>query len=163
MNSKGKCEGCKSNVRLKRGCPFITCAIKKKKVEFCWDCNENLNCDRWNRRRISSKKFDSVKCCYQKLEEDIIFIKENGIEEFKRLQDRREEILRDILINFNEGRSKSYFCVASTVLDIEELKDAVIKAKKDSEGLSIKSKSEILHEILDEISKRKNITLKLRR
>ncbi len=101
MNSKGKCEGCKSEMRIKRRCHFITCAIKKKKVEFCWDCNENPKCDRWNRRRISAKELDSVKYSYQKLEEDILFIKENGIEEFKRLQDIREEILRDLLVNFN--------------------------------------------------------------
>jgi hypothetical protein len=23
------------------GCPFITCAVKKKGIEFCWDCEEN--------------------------------------------------------------------------------------------------------------------------
>ena len=38
------CLGCKSEVRMAIGCPFITCAIKKKGVEFCWDCKESKTC-----------------------------------------------------------------------------------------------------------------------
>ncbi len=163
LKSKGKCEGCKSEVRMKKSCPFITCAIKKRKVEFCWECNDSPNCDKWNRRRLSAKEFDSVKCCYQKLEDDILFINENGIEEFKRLQDIREEILRDLLLNFNEGRSKSYYCVAATTLDIKTLKEAITKAKENSIGLDIKDRSKTLHKILDKISSQKKIVLKLRR
>jgi len=29
------------------GCPFITCAVKKKGIEFCWDCEENKTCEKW--------------------------------------------------------------------------------------------------------------------
>ncbi len=37
-DSKSKCEGCKSETRMIIGCPFITCAIKKRGIEFCWEC-----------------------------------------------------------------------------------------------------------------------------
>lgn len=39
--AKSKCVGCKSKNRMAVGCPFITCAVKKKGIEFCWDCEEN--------------------------------------------------------------------------------------------------------------------------
>ncbi|MGI6649526.1 MAG: hypothetical protein ACOX5W_10880 [Bacillota bacterium] len=57
----------------------------------------------------------------------------------------------------------SYYSIAATVLTIEELKGALIKASKDSNGLDIKSKSKILHSILDEIGQRKGYFLGLRK
>jgi len=100
---------------------------------------------------------------YQKLEDDIVFIKKNGVNEFEKIQKKREDLLKVILQEFNEGRSKSYYCIAATVLEIEELEETLNKAKKDSTGLEIKAKSKVLHSILDEIAKRKDYYLKLRK
>ncbi len=157
---KSKCEGCKSEVRMSLGCKFITCAVKKNQIEFCWECNESVNCQKWKKHREAGKKGDSFKC-YQKLEDDIRFIQNNGIEQFMENQNKREEILKDMLDNFNEGRSKSHYCIAATVMEIKELEEAVLKAKKDSSGLDVKSKSKILHMILDEIAHKKMYKLKL--
>lgn len=162
MDSKSKCEGCKSEARISFGCKFITCAVKKKRIEFCWECNESVNCEKWKKHREAGKKGDSFKC-YQKLEDDIHFIQNNGIEKFLRNQNKREEILKDILDNFNEGRSKSYYCIAATVMEIKELEEAVLTAKKDSNGLDVKHKSKNLHKILDEIANKKMYKLKLRK
>ncbi|WP_276619575.1 DUF3795 domain-containing protein [Syntrophomonas wolfei] len=40
MNTKSRCLGCKSKDRIVVGCPFITCAVKKRRIEFCWDCKD---------------------------------------------------------------------------------------------------------------------------
>ena len=160
--SKSRCGGCKSEFRMSAGCPFITCAIKKKGIEFCWQCTENETCEKWRKHRGFSKQVDSF-ICYQKLEDNIAFIQKNGVNEFEKLQKTRENLLKEMLQEFNEGRSKSYYCIAATVLEIEELKEALTKAKEDSIGLEIKSKSRILHSILDEIAERKSYYLKLRK
>lgn len=161
-SSNSRCEGCKSEPRMTLGCPFITCAIKKKEIEFCWECNDSMNCEKWQKHREAGREFDSFKC-YQKLEGDITFIEENGFEEYKKLQNIREEILMDMLGDFNEGRSKSYYCIAATVMKIDELKHALVIAKEISSGLDIKSKAKILHAILDEIAEREGYHLKLRK
>ncbi len=67
-----------------------------------------------------------------------------------------------MLQGFNEGRSKSYYCIASTVLEISELKDALSIAGQGSKGMEIKEKSKLLHSAIDEIAGRKNYYLKLR-
>ena len=144
------------------GCPFITCAIKRKGIEFCWECEETERCEKWKKHREAGKRFDSFKC-YQKLEDNIAFIQKNGVEEFQSVQKIREELLKEMLKNFNEGRSKSYFCIAATVLEIEELEKAVNEATEQSTESSIKEKSEILHSLLNEIAVRKNLLLKLRK
>jgi len=147
---------------MSAGCPFITCAVKKKGVEFCWQCKENETCEKWRKHRGFSKQVDSF-ICYQKLEDNITFIQKNGVHEFKKIQKKREDLLKEMLHEFNEGRSKSYYCIAATVLEIEELEEALTKAKKDSIGLEIKGKSKVPHSILDKIAERKNYYLKLRR
>ena len=157
-----KCQGCKSQNRIVVGCPFITCAVKKKGVEFCWDCNESGQCEKWKKHRDSGRKVDSFKC-YQKLEDDISFTQRNGIKEFEKEQLNREQLLKEMLNEFNEGRSKSYYCIAATVLELNEVEDALKRAKEASSGLTIKEKSKLLHSIIDEIAKQKNYYLKLRR
>ena len=89
------------------GCPFITCAIKKKGIEFCWLCEESDICEKWSKHRQASKNHDSFKC-YQSLERDIQFIKKNAFESFIKNQTIRERLLIGMLKDFNEGRSKSY-------------------------------------------------------
>ncbi len=162
MDTKSRCLGCKSKDRMAVGCPFITCAIKKKGIEFCWDCEESKTCEKWKKHRETGKKVDSFKC-YQKLEDDIAFIQKNGVTEFEKVQKIREQVLSEMLTKFNEGRSKSYYCIAATVMEIEELKEVLVKAKKNSAGLKIKEKSELLHLLLNEIAMQKKYCLKLRK
>ncbi len=144
------------------GCPFITCAIKKKGVEFCWECTEHKTCDKWKKHREAGRKSDSFKC-YQTLDQDILFIQESGISEFERVQKQRERLLKEMLTHFNEGRSRSYYCIAATVLDVEELREVLTRAQKESEGFDVRGKSEVLHAILDDVAERKRYRLKLRK
>ena len=144
------------------GCPFITCALKKKGIEFCWNCEENETCEKWAKHRKAAKKADSFKC-YQKLEEDIACIQKNGVDEFEATQKKREQLLKKMLREFNEGRSKSYFCIAATVMEIGESEEALTQAHTNSDGLEMKEKSKVLHSILDEIAEQRNYYLKLRK
>lgn len=68
-----------------------------------------------------------------------------------------------MLRDFNEGRSKSYYCIAATVLETEEIKQVLTVAKKESAGLKIKEKAKLLHSILENIAAKKRYCLKLRK
>jgi hypothetical protein len=162
IKGESRCSGCKSESRKFVGCTFIKCAIKKKGIEFCWDCEESLICVKWKKHKEFSRHRDSF-VCYQKLEDNIRFIQEKGIDEFEKEQKARENLLRNMLSEFNDGRSKTFYCIATTVLEIEELDKAFEEAKKQSEGLEKRKKAKILHRILDRIAERKNYHLKLRK
>lgn len=68
-----------------------------------------------------------------------------------------------MLIEFNVGHSKSYYCIAATVFDFDELMAALTQATKDSKGIDLKNKSKILHSILENIAGKKDYCLKLRK
>ncbi len=157
-----RCQGCKSPDRMALGCPFITCAVKKKELEFCWDCKESGTCPKWLAHRESGKHKDSFKC-YQTLETDIAFIQTNGIDAFEKTQQEKAVLLSEMLHEFGDGRSKSYYCIAVTVLDTQALSTALSRAREESAGLDAKAKAKVLHNILDEIAAQKKLVLKLRR
>ena len=157
--AESRCFGCKSESRMAAGCPFITCALKKKGLEFCWDCEESTACEKWKKHREAGKRADSFKC-YQKLEEDIRFIQNNGVDEFRNTQIKRQELLKEMLRGFNEGRSKSYYCIAATVLEIEELEYVLEKAKQESDGPDIRKRAKLMRSVLEDMAGRKRYCLK---
>ena len=143
-------------------CPFHNCAVKKKGIEFCGFCDESVDCARWGKFREQGKQRDSI-VCYQKLEDNIAFIQKNGMMEFEKQQKARESLLRSMLLEFNDGRSKTLYCVAATVLEIDELESVLEEANKKSMGLDIKAKAEVMHSLLDKIAENRNYLLKLRK
>ena len=144
------------------GCPFITCALKRKGIEFCWNCEEHEACEKWRKHREAGKKADSF-MCYQKLEDDIACVQKNGVEKFEDMQKIRKHLLYEMVGEFNEGRSKTYYCIAATVMETGELKEALKEARANSAGFDIKEKSRVLHALLDEIARQKHYYLKLRK
>ncbi len=161
MKTKSRCPGCKTESRLRGPCSILHCAVKRN-IEFCGDCEENKTCARWGKNREFGKKYDSFKC-YKRLEDDIIFILKNGLAGFRKSQKAREKLLLEMLDEFNEGRSKSYYCLAATVLEVDELEKAITEARSNSGGLDIKEKAKLLHSILDRIALEKKYYLKLRK
>jgi hypothetical protein len=157
-----KCRGCKSPERMAVGCPFITCAIKRMGVEYCGDCGQNESCEKWKRHRETGQEHDPFKT-YQRLEDDVNFIKAKGIKAYDAQQRIRESLLIRFLNEYNEGRSKSYYCIATTVMDIDELMSSLEEAAAMSKLLNIKDKSRMMHTILDSIALKKGYYLGLRK
>ena len=85
------------------------------------------------------------------------------MKDFEKQQETREKLLRAILTEFNEGRSKSFYCIAATVLEIGELDGVLENAQEKSKGLYIKAKSEVMHSLLNEIADDRRYLLKLRK
>lgn len=159
---QSRCGGCKSEYRMGAGCPFITCVVKRKGIEFCGQCAESAACEKWRNHREASHSHDSF-VCYQKLEDNIATMQQYGMDAFAATQQTRERLLKAMLAQFNEGRSKRYYCVAATVLEIEELEAALLQAQEDSAGLAVKEKSKVLHAILDGIAEKQHYCLSLRK
>ena len=108
--------------------------------------------------------FVTHKVCLINLNE----IKVNGIGKFLAQQDKGKQILKELLDSFNEGRSKSYFCISSTLLVIEDLRKCINAVKDEIKERSIdfydiKSKSKLMREEINQIAIKKKIDLKLRK
>jgi hypothetical protein len=101
--------------------------------------------------------------CYQRLEDNIAFIERQGVSDFAEAQKEREQLLAAMLAEFNEGRSKSFYCIVATVMDIQEITQAIAQARNDSVGKDIRGKSKTLHLIFNKIAEERKYNLKLRK
>jgi len=161
-DGSSRCGGCKSPFRMGAGCPFVTCAVKKKGIEFCTDCAEGGTCERWKAHRDFSKARDTF-VCYQKLQENVTFIKSHGIRAFEEEAEKRCNLLEAILAGYDDGRSKSFYCIAATVLEIGELEQALASAAASSAGMGTKEKARVMRRVLESIAKEKHYYLALRK
>jgi hypothetical protein len=159
-----KCPGCGGLDFSKKhpSCSILTCCIKKNGYETCADCNQ-YPCEKlksWDK----ADSFVTHKVCLQNLYE----IKKNGMKKYIEQQTERMKSLKILLSSFNEGRSKSFFCIATTLLPIDGLTNIIEEAKQkiQEENISLedaKSKSRIIKEMLNQYAKNENIELKLRK
>ena len=93
-------------------CSLITCCVKKKGLEVCGECEEFpcFRLDPW----FSDNPYDSF-VNHKKIKFHLNFIRKYGINEFIKNQEKRIELLEVMLHEFNEGRSKNFYCLSALI------------------------------------------------
>jgi hypothetical protein len=161
-----RCPGCVGpNFFNKRpSCSFITCCVKKKNLEVCAECSEfpcsKFKSDEEYQQLQESSSYPSSK----KVVPNLNFIKKHGIEKFIKQQRSRIKLLETMIENFDDGRSRSFFCKATTLLDLTDLTSSLDKAtqkiKTDKiKQNDVKNKAQILKEIINDIALKEGVEL----
>lgn len=155
-----RCPGCcgKDFFKVNPGCGFTTCCVKKKNLVVCAECND-FPCKRFD-DWFGDKTYDSW-LSHRKAEPNLKFIKEKGLEEFIKQQQKRIKLLHKMLKNYNEGRSKSFYCLSVTLLSIEGIEKSIQIAHDKSKGLDLKAKAKILKEELKKTAEKEKVELKI--
>ena len=151
-----RCPGCCGPEFFNKhpSCSFITCCVKKKNLEVCAECPD-FPCPKFKSdEEYQQLKESSAYPSYKKVMPNLNFIKEHGIEEFIGQQKRRIKLLEGMLDNFDDGRSKSFYCKSAALLDLTTLEDSLNKAIQKTKTENIKAndsktKARILKDILD--------------
>ncbi len=119
-------------------CSFITCCVKKRGLEVCAECSD-FPCPKFkSEEEYQQLKESSSYPSYKQVIPNLSFMKEHGIEEFAGLQRKRIELLERMLADFDDGRSKSFYCKSAALLDLATLENAVEKAIQKVEAGKIK-------------------------
>ena len=161
-----RCPGCGGPNFLDKhpSCSFITCCVKKNNLEVCAECS-SFPCSKFKTDKdIQQYEGSSSYPPYKKTMLNLIYIKEYGIEDFTDNQKKRIRLLEKLIHDFDDGRSRSFFCKATALLDINSLEDSLIKAiqkvKSDKiRSTDIKIKAKILKDILNESALNEGIVL----
>ena len=157
-----RCPGCAGPDFFNKhpSCSFITCCVKKKELEVCAECSE-FPCSKFkSNEEYQQLKESSSYPSYKKVMPNLNFIKEHRIEKFIGQQKKRIKLLETMIENFDDGRSRSFFCRAATLLGLIDLKSSLDKAtqkiKTDNiKQNDVKNKAKILKAILNEIALKK--------
>ena len=78
---------------------------------------------------------------------------------------KRQEILKCLLKDYNDGRRKSFFCLAVNLLDLEDLKTVMehLAEEKKLESLTLKEKSAYVVKQFQSIAEQRGVVLKWNR
>lgn len=153
-----RCPGCGGEgFELKHPpCSTKSCCADKQGYEVCSECSE-FPCKKYeNREKIEHDSFVTHKRIFQNHE----LIKTHGIDWFLTEQCKRVSALREMLTNFDDGRSKSFLCLAAALLPIERLEAAIAETPASEDK---KTTATALKASLKQYAEMEGVSLTLRK
>jgi hypothetical protein len=153
---KSRCPGCGGPDFFSKHplCSFITCCVRKKKLEVCAECSD-FPCSKFKtpeeyQQLKESSSYPSCKVVMLNLD----LIKEHGINTFMDQQKRRIKLLESMIDDFDDGRSRSFFCRAACLHDLTSLERALNEAIRKVKTYHLKqddakAKAKVLRQILN--------------
>lgn len=156
MKLDNYCPGCGGGAG-NQGCSIAKCSLQHNSVKYCYQCSE-YPCEKYE----GIDEFDSFICHRNQLK-DMKKVGKIGIEQYHLEIIQKADILKYLLTNYNDGRRKSFFCIAVNLLDLQDLKSIIeeIKSQTTSDNLTVKEKASIAVMIFQAVAQQKNIILKL--
>ncbi len=148
-------------------CSLITCCVKQRDLEVCAQCNE-FPCSKFEGWTEESEDVYDSFVTHRKAMPNLHWINEHGIHAFIDQQGKRIKLLERMLQDFDDGRSKSYYCIAAALLPLADLETSLNIVEHNIKNSNIgvgdsKSRAKILKESLDNIASKNGIDLKLRK
>ena len=157
MHLGGYCPGCGGG-EGNQSCAIARCALERNAGEFCTRCGQ-FPCERYG----NMMKYDSF-LPHSRMIQDLKRAEELGLEIYITQLEERRAILDQLLSGWNDGRRKSFYCLAVYLLELEDLRCAfeAIQAAASPED-TIKEKAITAVKILKETAESRGIVLKLNR
>lgn len=153
MNLGGHCSGCGSG---NQSCKIARCSLEHNGISYCFECLE-YPCDKY----LHIDEYDSF-ITHQNLKANLERAKTIGISRYNEEQQEKVRILNLLLARYNDGRRKTFFCLAVNLLPLSEL-EAAVSRLDDPEDLSLKERSAQAVRLLQSAADTHGILLKLRK
>lgn len=149
------CPGCGGG-EGNQSCKIAKCSIQHGRLEYCSQCSE-FPCDKY----VKTEEYD-IFITHRNWKQDFEKMKEMGVESYNSQQREKLEILRVLLEHYNDGRRKSFFCLAVNLLDLEDLKIVMkhLMEGNQQEDFTQKEKSVYAVKQLQSIGEQRGISLK---
>jgi hypothetical protein len=113
---------------------------------------------------LDGAKYHDSFLSYRPLADNFAFIQKNGIEEFVRLEFEKQKFLRHLIDNYDEGRSKSFYCTGCQLMPLDKLREALAAAEaKMTADTDIKEKARLVRAAIGNMADSLQIDLKLRK
>lgn len=152
------CPGCGGG-EGNQACSIAKCSLQHGKIEYCFLCPE-FPCSKYDEIN-ESDSFIS----HQSQLRDIQKARRVGIDRYNQEQESKVKILKMLLDKYNDGRRKSFYCMAVSLLPLQEMENILTMIKNDPgfEELSIQEKAKYLVSQFQNLASKEGITLKLRK
>ena len=154
-----KCPGCGGIDFFNKhpACSVITCSKKHGDMEFCFECNE-YPCKKY---QVESNQDSFI--TYKNVLANMAFAEKN-LEQYVKEIRERQQYLEELIINYDDGRQKNFYCVAVNLLSTDDMRTCMAKIREiTGSGIEIKEKAKEARRIIEEIAEKKKIKIELRK
>lgn len=164
-SAKSRCEGCRFTPAHDY-CSLYRCCVTKQGLFSCANCTD-FTCERYIRVSGVSQGLDSF-ISHKPIQENLERIKKEGLASVATEQAERRKIAAELIREFNEGRSCTFYCTAAALISIESIKKAVADGKQAiQERLAsmqdMKTIAKIMKTAIQSSADREGVNLKLRK
>ena len=154
-----KCPGCAGKGFLTKhpACGALSCS-RQHNIEYCYLCDK-FPCKKYD----GADSSDSFITHLHQLR-DLEKARKNGIAAYQAELNEKISILQDLLAHYDDGRRKSFFCLAVNLLELQDLRQAAAQIKAEAQPQpSIKEKAAAAVRLLESMAKKQNLSLSLRK
>lgn len=154
-----RCPGCGGpGFEAKRPpCGILRCNARHG-VEYCFQCAD-----------YPCKKLQGATCVdsfitHQHMEKDFALAKEIGLEAYQAALNEKTAMLRLLLDHYNDGRRKSFFCLAVNLLSLQDVRQVLRQIEAQTrDDSSPKEKAAMAAGLFQAMAEARGVSLKLRK
>lgn len=156
MKLGGHCPGCGMG---NRSCKLARCSLSHGEVEYCFQCGDYL-CEEYEQ----IDDYDSF-ISHRNQKADLEKAKRIGMEAYNREQEEKGKILHMLLENYNDGRRKTFYCIAVNLLELDDIYGILEQIRKSTalNTMEMKEKCAYAVKLFQSVAEQRNISLKLRK
>ena len=154
MQLDGYCPGCGGG-EGNQPCAIARCILQRGGLDYCFLCNE-YPCEKYE----GIEKYDSFITHRHQLQ-DAEKVKQTGMDSYRSELKEKMRILRILLAEYNDGRRKSFFCLAVNLLNLADIQKVMMQLESESDALSAKEKAVLAAELFQKVAVERSIVLKL--
>lgn len=156
MKLGGHCSGCGFG---NQPCKIARCSLEHGKVEYCFLCSE-YPCSLYEH----IDDYDSF-ITHRNQKADLEKAKRIGIAAYGEEQKEKAQLLNALLSRYNDGRRKTFYCLAVNLLEAAEIKGILetVENDRDLSGLGLKERAALVVGLIQELAEKKQIKLKMRK
>ena len=158
-DGQSKCPGCAGEgfSAVHPSCGVLSCS-QRKGIEYCFLC-EDYPCKKYDEADLVDS-FITHKNQFCDLDK----AKQRGMERYETELNEKIRVLEELLKNYDDGRRKSFYCLAVNLLDIED----IITVMEEINGKVIldtplKEKAAAVSGLFEDVAEKRGILLQLRK
>jgi len=152
-----RCPGCVGEgfSDVHPSCGILSCC-QRKGFEYCFECSE-FPCQKYDNAG-ETDSFITQKNQFRDMEKA-----KNDFVAYKAELNEKIKILEELLENYDDGRRKSFYCLAVNLLELQDLNSIIGKIRNIDSQITLKEKAKAVTCFFQEAADKKGVILKLRK